>query len=57
MSTEHQIKDTTHLTEKVEGSDQVKSTLKKRLIWQHLAQKKIRRAIRRDKLKISYKVD
>lgn len=40
MSSEHQAKDATHITEKIEGSDQVKSALKERLIWQHLAQKK-----------------
>ena len=33
-------------TEDPEGPEKLKSTIKKRLIWQHLAQKKIKKLIK-----------
>jgi len=52
MSTKHHPDEKSKQTDKTFSQDETKSLLKKRLIWQHLTQKKIKKAIK-SKFKIN----
>ena len=52
MSTKHHLDEKSKQADKTLSQDESKSLLKKRLIWQHLTQKKIKKAIK-SKLKIN----
>jgi hypothetical protein len=52
MSTKHHPDEKSKQADKTFSQDETKSLLKKRLIWQHLTQKKIKKAIK-SKFKIN----
>ena len=56
MGTKHHLDENIQQTDKALTPEENKSLLKKRLIWQHLTQKKIKKAIK-SKLKINEKDD
>ena len=56
MGTKHHLDENVQQADKALTPEENKSLLKKRLIWQHLTQKKIKKAIK-IKLKINEKDD
>lgn len=46
MSAQKNLDELSKNTKKVDGPEELKSTIKKRLIWQHLARKKIKKLIK-----------